>query len=305
VLEKIARHFDEPFADASAVPTWYVCEMARRKVTVALSGDGGDETFAGYVRRYGMTRLEDGFRRRLPGWFRAGVLGPAARFYPRADTLPRPLRLKRFLGNLSRSFEEAYVRDMSFCFSADQKRLLYADGVRTAMGHFDASEVLGRHIATYHGDDPVTRAQYVDIKTYLPEDILVKVDRMSMAHSLEVRAPILDHKLMEFAARLPSSWKLRGSESKYVFKKMNEDRLPADVLYRKKQGFSIPLASWLRGDLREYARETLFSPGAALADYFEGRTVRRLWEGHQSGREDNATPLWSLLMFGLWRRNVG
>lgn len=300
IIERLVWHFDEPFADSSAVPTWYVSQMARRKVTVALSGDGGDETFAGYVRRYGMNRVEDGIRQKIPAAFRQGLLAPLARIYPRADFLPRPLRLKAFLTNLSLSLDQAYFRDMSFYFKPEMKRQLYTPAFAAQVGKSRAQAVLGAHFASNPNPDPVTRVQYVDIKTYLPEDILVKVDRMSMAHSLEVRAPILDHKLMEYAARLPSTLKLNGQESKYIFKKMNEKRLSADILYRKKQGFCVPLDAWMRGELKELAQDVLFS--GALDELFNRGYVRQLWGGHQGGRENNGTQLWGLLMFGLWKK---
>lgn len=142
----------------------------------------------------------------------------------------------------------------------------------------------------------------MDINTYLPEDILVKVDRMSMAHSLEVRAPILDHKLMEFVGKLPSALKLKGRETKYIFKKINEARLPKDILYRKKQGFCVPLADWLRGDLKGFARETLFSKESGINDFFSTPYIQGLWEKHQSGGQDYAAPIWGLMMFELWRK---
>jgi asparagine synthase (glutamine-hydrolysing) len=303
IIDRLVWHFDEPFADSSAVPTWYVSQMARQRVKVALSGDGGDETFAGYTRRYAMTRFEDGLRRKIPAGLRTALLGPLARIYPRADFLPRPLRLKGFLTNLSLPLEQAYFRDMSFYCKPEAKALLYTPEFAAQVGESRAHEVVGDHFFRNRNSDPVSRAQYVDIHSYLPEDILVKVDRMSMAHSLEVRAPILDHKVMEYAARLPSSQKLRGEESKYIFKKMNEERLPTEILYRKKQGFSVPLDDWLRGELRELAHDSLF--GGVLDGLFNPAYVRGLWDAHQSDREHNGTPLWGLLMFSRWRTRFG
>ena len=303
ILDRLVWHFDEPFADSSAIPTWYVSQMARRKVTVALSGDGGDETFAGYVQRYAMNRFENTWRCRLPSVLRRGVLGPLAKAYPRVDSLPRPLRLKSFLTNLSLPVEQAYFRDMSFYFKPEAKARLLRPEVRAAMQR-GAETVLGGHFARNGNPDVTSRVQYVDIKTYLPEDILVKVDRMSMAHSLEVRAPILDHKVMEYAARLPSQLKLRGHEGKYIFKKMNEARLPEEILYRKKQGFCVPLAAWLRGGLKDKAQEALFGREADLGEFFDMNYVQGLWKSHQGGREDNATSLWGLVMLGLWRKMV-
>ncbi|MDO3379759.1 asparagine synthase (glutamine-hydrolyzing) [Geoalkalibacter halelectricus] len=303
ILDRLVWHFDEPFADSSAIPTWYVSQMARRKVTVALSGDGGDETFAGYTQRYAMNRFENDWRNRIPGFVRRGLLGPLAACYPRADFLPRPLRLKSFMTNLSLPVEQAYFRDMSFYFKPEAKtRLLLPEIAEAVRG--GAEDYLGRYFARNINPDVTSRVQYVDIKSYLPEDILVKVDRMSMAHSLEVRAPILDHRVMEYAARLPSRLKLRGNEGKYIFKKMNETRLPHDILYRKKQGFCVPLAAWLRGGLKDKAQEAVFGKTADLGELFDMNYVAGLWDRHQSGREDNATPIWGLVMLGLWREMV-
>jgi len=301
ILDKLVWHLDEPFADSSAIPTYYVSQMARKKVTVALSGDGGDETFAGYVGRYSMNRFEDSIRRKIPPLIRQKILAPLAKIYPRRDDLPRPLRLKRFLANLSLPIEQAYFRDMSFYFLPEMKKELYTPETVKAIGNFNAFDVLGKHFAANQNPDPVTRVQYVDIKTYMTEDILVKVDRMSMANSLEVRAPILDHKLMEFAGRLSSDFKLRGKTSKYIFKKMNERRLPADILYRKKQGFSIPMTTWMRHDLREFAREKLFA-GSALSQHFNMKYVKQLWDENISGHKDHSTSLWGLMMFEMWHK---
>ena len=301
ILDKLVWHLDEPFADSSAIPTYYVSQMARKKVTVALSGDGGDETFAGYVGRYSMNRFEDGIRRKIPPMIRQKVLAPLAEIYPRRDDLPRPLRLKRFLANLSLPIEQAYFRDMSFYFLPEMKKELYTPDTAKAIGNFNAFDVLGRHFAANQNPDPVTRVQYVDIKTYMTEDILVKVDRMSMANSLEVRAPILDHKLMEFVGRLSSDFKLRGKTSKFIFKKMNDRRLPEDILYRKKQGFSIPMTTWMRHDLREFAREKLFA-GSALSRYFNMNYVKQLWDENISGHKDHSTSLWGLMMFEMWHK---
>ena len=286
------------------MPTWYVSQMARQKVTVALSGDGGDETFAGYIQRYSMNRLEQTIRSRLPSFIRQGLLGPMASIYPRADFMPRPLRLKTFLTNLSLQHEQAYFRDMSFYFKPEDKQHLYTPDFAAQINTDGAQQYISKHFANNQNPDPTTRVQYVDIKSYLPEDILVKVDRMSMAHSLEVRAPILDHRVIEYAARLPSDLKLHGNESKYIFKKMNEGRLPDDILYRKKQGFNVPLDGWLRGDLKDMAHDTLFSSKTSLNDYFNISYIQNIWDNHQGKRENNGTPLWGLMMFGLWRRVV-
>ena len=304
IIEKMVWHFDEPFADSSAIPTWYVSKITRENVTVALSGDGGDENFAGYTQRYAMNRFEHGIREKIPTIVRETLLKGLASIYPRIDTLPRPLRLKAFLTNLSSPMPHAYYRDMSFYFTPETKKALYSQELAQQVGGDNAFSVFEPFFRRNTNKDPVTLAQYIDIKTYMTEDILVKVDRMSMAHSLEVRAPILDHKLMEFAATLPSSLKLNRKESKYILKKANEQRLPSDILYRKKQGFRVPLAQWLRQDLKGYVNDTLLSSEKDLGEFFNMNYVRKLWEGHLRGINDHSSQIWNLLMFALWQKQV-
>ncbi|MCG8633365.1 MAG: asparagine synthase (glutamine-hydrolyzing) [Desulfobacterales bacterium] len=301
VIKKIAWHFDEPFADASAIPTWYVSKLTREKVTVALSGDGGDENFAGYAARYTMNRLENNIRKKLPVRFRQGPLAWLASVYPRIDRLPRPLRLKTFLTNLSLSAEQAYYRDMSFYFRPEEKAHLYSEAMKERVGASSSYDVLRPFFHRNRNPDTVTRAQYVDIKTYMTEDILVKVDRMSMAHSLEVRSPLLDHHLMEFAATLPSEFKLNKEETKYIFKEMNRNRLPSDILYRPKQGFNVPLSAWFRGELKSLVMELLFSGASGLDEFFNMKTVRQMWEKHLAGVSDFGPQIWNIVMFAVWR----
>lgn len=301
VLEDIVWHLDEPFADSSAIPTYYVSKMARQKVTVALSGDGGDEVFAGYVKRYSMNRVEDRIRKILPRQLRS-CAAFASRMYPQSNRLPRPLRLKFFLRNISHTLEEAYFRDMSFYFTPEMKHRLYRPEYAAETGDPAPFSFLQTHFDTNRNPDVTTRVQYVDIKTYLPEDILVKVDRMSMAHSLEVRSPLLDHKLIEFAGTLSSSLKLRGGDSKYILKKSMAHRLPQKILSRGKQGFSVPLAGWLRGELREFAEQTLFSSRRISREYFSNVCIEKIWNSHLSGAQDNASQLWALVMLELWHR---
>jgi len=302
IIDRIVWHFDEPFADSSAIPTWYVSKMTRQNVTVALSGDGGDENFAGYAQRYTMNRFEDRIRKKIPRIFRNSFIRGLASVYPRIDALPRPLRLKAFLTNISLSMDQAYYRDMSFYFTPETKTALYASEMKQKVNKYSSFSVFKPFFERNTNPDPVTLAQYIDIKTYMTEDILVKVDRMSMAHSLEVRAPILDHKLMEFAATLPSHLKLNGRESKYILKKANAHRLPHDILYRKKQGFCVPLAQWLRNDLKEYVGDTLFADRAESGRYFNMNYVQKLWDGHLKGINDNASQIWNIFMFELWKK---
>jgi asparagine synthase (glutamine-hydrolysing) len=301
VLPRLVWHLDEPFADASALPTYYVAKAARERVTVALSGDGGDEVFAGYERRYGLNRWEARLRGRLPGWFRSGVLGPLGQMYPKADWLPRPLRARYVLQNLATTFERAYFADLSR-FRPEDKSALLSPEFQTSLNGYDSFESFRRHFDRVRGLDPLTRLLYVDLKTWLANDILVKVDRMSMASSLEVRSPLLDHKVIEFAASLPSDLKYRGPVSKYLLKRHLDGRVPASVIYRPKQGFEIPLAAWLRGELREMGRELVLSPRALGRGYARPARVRVLWDEHQRGHRDRASQLWALMILELWHR---
>lgn len=298
IVEKLAWHYDEPFADSSAIPTYYVSQMARETVAVALAGDGGDENFAGY-RRYYFDRRENIVRGLLPGAVRKPVFGTIAQLYPKADWAPRVFRGKATFENLARSPIEAYFRSISGFPSELKARVLHED-VRWSLKGYDSLTVLRDYYDKTRTTDPLSRIQYVDIKTYLTDDILVKVDRASMAHSLEVRAPLLDHKLMELAATMPSSVKLRGMNGKYIFKRAVRKLLPQSVLRRKKMGFAVPLSQWFRNDLKEFAHSVLFT--ASGDTLLTGATIKRVWEEHQSGLRNRSTELWALLMFRLWER---
>jgi asparagine synthase (glutamine-hydrolysing) len=301
ILPKLVWHLDEPFADSSALPTYYVSKAARERVTVALSGDGGDEIFAGYQRRYGLNRWESRLRRWLPTALREGLLGPLGARWPKAAWLPRPLRAGYVLQNLATSFERAYFADLSV-FRHEQKAALVSPELRAEWRGHDPFDSFARHFDRVRGLDPLSRLLYVDLKTWLANDILVKVDRMSMANSLEVRSPLLDHKVIEFAATVAPDLKYRGSTSKYLLKKYLEGRVPRSVIYRQKQGFEIPLANWLRGELREIASDLLLSPRSVMRGYLRQEEVQTLWREHQEQRRDHATKLWSLMVLELWHR---
>lgn len=299
VVEKLAWHYDEPFADSSAVPTYYVSKVAREFVTVALSGDGGDESFAGY-RRYKFDAAENRVRGLLPAALREPVFGVLAAVYPKADWLPQPLRAKTTLHNLSLDPASGYYNSVYGAMARERLALVGQD-IRAHLNGYNPFDVFQHHYQRARTDDLLSRVQYVDIKTYLTDDVLAKVDRASMAVSLEVRCPLLDHRVMELAARMPSSLKLRGQEGKYIFKRAAHSLLPEEVLTRRKQGFSIPLAEWLRGDLRPLAESALFD-AAAQDEILAPTRVRQLWQQHQSGLHDYARPLWTILMFRLWQR---
>jgi asparagine synthase (glutamine-hydrolysing) len=298
VIDKLAWHYDEPFADSSAVPTYYVSKIAREHVTVALSGDGGDENFAGY-RRYYFDQRENWIRSWLPSSVRQPLFGALASLYPKADWAPRIFRGKATFQNLARCPIEAYFRSVSGCSQEVTRDLLHPD-VRKQLAGYDSVDVLREHYERADSEDPLSRIQYVDIKTYLPDDILAKVDRASMANSLEVRAPILDHKLMELVARMPSSLKLRGIQGKYIFKKALQRYLPTSILYREKMGFAVPLAQWFRGELKELAYETIFSINQD--NLLDWPKVEKIWGEHQRGFRNRSTELWNILMFRVWQR---
>ncbi len=287
--------YDEPFADSSAIPTYRVCGLARKRVTVALSGDGGDENLAGY-RRYRWHVYEDHVRSALPRAIRRPMFGLLGALYPKADWAPRVLRAKATLQGIARDSVEAYFHSVSLMGNAQRQRL-YRDSFRRELQGYNAIEVLRRHAQRAPTSDPLSMVQYLDLKTYLPGDILTKVDRASMAHSLEVRVPLLDHLLVEWLAGLPSGMKLHGREGKYIFKRALEPYLPKDLLYRPKMGFAVPLATWFRGPLRQRVREAVLGDAMRELGYFDLVTVERMIDQHQAGIRDYSAPLWALMMF--------
>jgi asparagine synthase (glutamine-hydrolysing) len=301
VLPRLVWHLDEPFADSSAVPSYYVARAAREKVTVALSGDGGDEVFAGYEWRYGLNMLEARLRRWVPGPLRHVALGPLSAVWPKADRLPRPLRWKFFLRNLSLEAEEAYFHDMSLFTPADKRSLLTGQ-FRRSLGGYSPLGGFRRHFDRVQGLDHLSRILYVDFKTYLPNDILVKMDRMAMANSLEVRSPLLDHKVLEFAAGVPAEFKYQHGTSKYLLKRYAAGLVPASVIYRPKMGFSIPVAAWLRGELRSTAEDLLLSERSLGRGYFCREQIVGLWNRHQQRQRDHAHHIWALMVLELWHR---
>jgi asparagine synthase (glutamine-hydrolysing) len=298
ILDTLMWHYDEPFADSSMIPTYYVSGVARERVKVCLSGDGGDENFAGY-RRYRFDTFENRVRDVVPAPFRRAVFGTIGRLYPKADWLPRYFRAKSLMTNLSLGPEEAYYRSVSF-FGRPMKQPLYGSWLRDSVGDHDPFSVLKAHFDRAEGLDPLSRIQYVDIKTYLVDDILTKVDRASMAHSLEVRVPILDHQVMEFAARIPARLQLKGGEGKYILKRALRDVLPEEILNRPKMGFGIPLAGWFRKELKTMFEERVFARDSFLGEIVDVGRIRSWWSHHQSGRRDYSTQLWTLLVLECW-----
>jgi asparagine synthase (glutamine-hydrolysing) len=296
LLPKLAWHYDEPFADSSAIPTYYVSEVARRHVTVALSGDGGDENFAGYGR-YKLTMWENQARSYLPDSVRRNVFGPVGELYPKLGWAPRMFRAKNTLQSLARDPLEGYFYGISCCPPGLKNQLLGPDVLRQ-LGGYDSQNVLRGHYDRADTSDILSRIQYVDMKTYLVDDILTKVDRASMANSLEVRCPLLDHKLMELIARMPSSLKLHNGQGKYIFKKALEPVLPREVLTRRKRGFAVPVAEWFRGRLKEIAYESMFE---RQDEFLNSTFLKVCWAQHQRGQRDWSALLWCVLMFQTWQ----
>jgi len=302
VLPRIAWHLDEPFADPSAVPTWYVSQETRRRVTVALSGDGGDELFAGYGSRYRTHLWEENARRLLPAGLRAAVLPPLARRWPRSPRLPRPLRLGSVLANLGVDAARAYFHDRCL-IPADLAGRLFGEELSERRRRFDPFSALEPHLARAPRE-PLGRALYLDLKTWLADDGLVKVDRMSMAHALEVRCPLLDHRVIEFAARVPQRLKLDGGRTKVLLRRVAARRLPAEILARPKRGFAPPVARWLRGELREMSHDLLLAPDALASGLFDRAALARLLAEHDAQRREAGWAIWTLLMLEVWGRAV-
>ena len=289
-----ARIFGEPFGDSSSVPTETVCELARRHVTVAISGDGGDEVFAGY-RRYRFHQMAEAVRSHVPAALRRNVIGQLARAYPKMDWAPRWLRAKHTLTELSLDSALGFYRTIAKVHH-DQRRSLFAPSIRAALDGYDPSSRVVALMDECDDSDSLLQAQYVDVNLYLPGDILTKVDRTSMAHSLEVRAPFLDYEFVEWGMRLPPALKLRGQEGKYILKKALEPIVPGEILYRTKQGFATSLASTFRAEA-DRLRAELLAPAALDSGILDTGTVRRLISEHESGRVDHSTALWFLLTF--------
>jgi asparagine synthase (glutamine-hydrolysing) len=298
ILDRLVSHFDEPFADSSAIPTWYVSEMARRHVTVVLSGDGGDELFGGYDRYVPHPRVV-AFDRYSPRALRRVAAIAAAR-------LPHGARGKNFLRHVSRDDHGRYVDSIRF-FGADEKPSLLSRDVQAALtaagsNRLDPEERLALHFERYAELPWPSQMMRFDAETYLPEDVLTKVDRMSMAHSIESRVPLLDNEVIAFASRLPSAMKIRNGRRKHVLKEVAATLLPPDILERRKQGFGVPLGVWFRGNLRELFADTLLSRPTLERGYFQPAFVRQIVNEHLSRKRDHTLRLWQLVIFERWHR---
>jgi asparagine synthase (glutamine-hydrolysing) len=298
-LPRIVRAADEPFADNSIIPTYFLSQFARQNVTVSLSGDGGDEIFGGY-ETYRANQLHAGLNAVL-GRF----AGPAHAIVSRgASLIPATFnkvglddKLRRFAAGLPLSAEDAHFSWRTVFDESEKASLLHPDVYAATEGESGIDE-FRRHFQAVDGCHYLDRAMYVDIKTWLPHDILHKVDRASMAHSLEVRAPYLDHHLVEFAASLPVSLKVKGRATKYLLRRSQRRALPRSITDGRKRGFNAPMAHWLLGDLKEMTRDVIF--GSALKKYVRSEAVEALWQRHEARRADNSYKLFGLLSLGLW-----
>jgi asparagine synthase (glutamine-hydrolysing) len=295
IVDELVWHFDEPFADSSALPTYMVSKLAREHVTVALSGDGGDELFAGYTRY--VTDRERSRIERLPYGLRRNLLRRLS------EALPHGARGKNFLFNISLDAAGRYIDSISH-FNGPRKRQLYSGEMQSKMnGTFARGERLYREIAgSVASDDQTEKLLYLDSKTYLPSDILTKVDRMTMASSLEARSPLLDHKLIEFVARIPVSMKLKGSETKHIFKKAIAGFVPHEILHREKQGFGVPISEWINAKLKDRIIGDLSDRRSTERGYFDPKYVGLLIDEHARGRRDHSHAVWTLWMLELWHR---
>ncbi|MCW3848386.1 amidotransferase 1, exosortase A system-associated [Sphingomonas sp. LB-2] len=294
LIDTLVAAFDEPFADASALPTYRVCQLARESVTVALSGDGADEAFAGY-RRYKFFAAEERMRSALPEGLRASVFGTLGRFYPKADWAPRPFRAKTTLLALAEGGEFAYPKAVGVTGPALRDRL-YSDAARKALGGHRAEQRYTDTMRRAPARDGLDRAQYADIKHYLPGDILTKIDRTSMAVSLEAREPLLDYRLVQFAATLPPGLRIKAGQGKWLMKKALEPWLPKEILYRPKMGFVTPVSAWFRKALADEAANLATSKILLATGWFDPAAIAHLAAEHRAGRAEHGRTLWQLLM---------
>ena len=296
-LKYLSQMMEEPFGDSSMLPTYYVCRMARQHVTVALSGDGGDELFAGYDRY--LVAMDRQKFDRVPDWL--------GRVYRNSvhDHIPGGMYGKNLAWNATLNKRDRYLDGMSFFPALHRERGLFTDSFLQAAGHLPDPLLRWQR---FHDDAPahdeLSRLLYLDTKTYLVSDILTKVDRMSMATSLEVRVPMLDHKFVEWVSSLPVEWKLRGGTRKYILKKLAERLgIPSPLLHRRKQGFQLPLVEWIRNDVKDQFLRVLLEPRTLQRGYFKPEAVRSLVDEHMRGRRNRSGLLWRILVLELWYRN--
>jgi asparagine synthase (glutamine-hydrolysing) len=298
LLDELTHYYDEPFADSSAIPTYLLCRLASRSVKVVLSGDGGDEAFGGYAR-YAHDLREANLRRWLPRWFRRSGLAALARAWPKADWLPRPLRAKTMLTNLSLSPGAAYANTLALCRPPLRRRLLEPALAAALNGHQPEKGVQAAYEAA-NASDPLAGMIAADIATILPDDFLVKTDRASMAHGLELRPPLLDHEFLELSARIPSRFKIHRGQTMWIFKETYGRELPPEVLWRAKHGFEIPIDAWLKGPLRPMFEDCVLDRAARVSSLINQRVASSLFRSHCAGIGRHGNVLWSLLVLARW-----
>ncbi|MEO2048026.1 MAG: XrtA/PEP-CTERM system amidotransferase [Pirellulales bacterium] len=300
LVDLLTELHDEPFADSSALPTYQLCKLARKRVTVALSGDGGDENFAGY-RDHRVHVNKERIRNHLPASLRSILFGGLGRIYPKIDWAPRYLRARTTFETLAMDSASSFARGRMITTSSERNRL-FSTSFQSKLQGYDGVEVMRAHAVNAPSEHPLSFAQYLDMKVYLPADILTKVDRASMAHSLEVRVPILDHQFVEWVAALSPNLKYQNGIGKYIFKKAFEPYLSKRILYRRKMGFSIPIAAWLRGPLRKRLQNCILDSRLNDTNIFNQHSLQQFVEEHLNGKRDHSSLLWALIMFESFLR---
>ncbi|MGF1700973.1 amidotransferase 1, exosortase A system-associated [Photobacterium makurazakiensis] len=295
LIDQLTDVYDEPYADSSALPTLKVCQLASQHVKVALSGDGGDEIFGGY-RRHRMHLAEQQLRNAIPDPIRKPLFGALGHLYPKADWAPKPFRAKTTFQSLALDTVEGYANSISK-LRENERRQLFSDRYLSELNGYRGIEILKSHASHFPSNDPLKQIQYLDIKTWLPGDILTKVDRASMANSLEVRSPLLDHKFIEWAYNIKSKHNIKGVDGKYAFKKALSPYVDDNILYRPKMGFRIPISEWFRTSLNSHLREHVLSENMKDSGFFNVDHLTKMIDDHQQGYRDHGTSLWCILMF--------
>ena len=298
ILPKLIWHYSEPFADPSAIPTYYVSEIARKHITVVLNGDAGDENFAGYLR-YRAHKISN-YADIMPNTLWKLLSPLIKKIRPSSSARGTIWKLQRLLEAFALKPKERNLLWHS-CFTLEQKKQLYNDDFKETMQFMESSEIMYNAYEEAKTEDFINATLYTDVNTYLPDNLLVKVDIASMAHSLEARSPFLDHKLMEFTASLSSSWKINGLTTKYLLKKALEPYLPKEILYREKQGFGVPLERWFREDLKEMSYDILLSQKARERGFFNMNFIEKMLKEHTMGKWHWHYQLWTLLILELWQ----
>lgn len=300
LIDRLALIYDEPFADSSAIPTYKLCEITRQKVTVSLSGDGGDENFAGY-NGFNLLWKLDKIRSLIPQKIRHYIFGSLSKIYPNISNAPKLFRLKTVFSNLAGDLSDSVARKVMISTENDRKEL-FTDEFSEKLNGYDSKSIFREYASKARIDHPLSLIQYLIIKIYLPGDILTKVDRASMAHSLEVRVPLLDHKLMEWVGRINPELKMKNNIGKYILKKTFESIIPNNILYRKKKGFELPFRHWINSELNQEIRNRLFHSSYLPENIFNKDAIRKILNKSENGNDEHDFLLWALLMFEAFYR---